>query len=177
MLTTILIVIVAALIVIILMASRQPDNFHVERSATIDAAAERIFPLLEDFRRWPEWSPWEKLDPAMKKDFGGPETGVGSWMSWDGNKKAGQGRMEIIESEPTSRLRLKLDFIKPFKSNNVTTFVLAPRNGTTDVRWLMDGPATFPTKVMTVFTSMDKLVGKDFEEGLANLKRQTEGRA
>ena len=177
MLTTILVILVVVIAILLLLAASKPNSYRVERSATIQAPPERIFGLINDFRNWPKWSPWEKLDPAMKRDLGGPPSGVGSTYAWEGNKKAGQGRMEITESDPPRRVKLDLNFIKPFKSNNVTAFTLEPRDGGTHVHWTMDGPSPMMMKVMMLFMNMDKLVGRDFEEGLANLKRETEGSA
>lgn len=175
MLTTILVILVVVIAIILLLAMSKPNSYRVERSATIQAPPERIFELVNEFRNWPQWSPWEKLDPAMKKDLGGPPAGVGSSYAWEGNSKAGKGRMEITESDAPRRVKLDLNFIKPFKSNNVTEFHLQPRDAGTNVRWTMDGPAPLPTKVMMVFMNMDKMVGRDFDEGLANLKRVAEG--
>ena len=177
MLTTILVILVVIVAIILLLAMSKPNSVHVERSATIQAPAQRIFDLINDFHNWPRWSPWEKLDPAMKKDMGGPPSGVGSFYGWEGNSKAGKGRMEITESDPPSRVKLDLNFIKPFKSDNVTTFNLEPRDAGTNVHWTMDGPAPMMTKVMMVFMNMDKLIGRDFDEGLANLKRVAESTA
>lgn len=177
MLTTIIVVIAVLIAVVLAMASSKPDSFRVERSATIQASPERIFPLLNDFHQWGKWSPWEKIDPGMKRTFGGPESGVGSSYDWEGNGKAGKGRMEITESQPSSRVLLDLDFIKPFKAHNITEFSLAPNGAGTDLKWAMYGPSPFMTKVMLVFTTMDKMVGKDFDQGLINLKREAEGSA
>lgn len=173
-LTAIGLIVVAVIALILVIAATKPDSFQVVRRARVQASPDRVFPFINDFRHWPEWSPWEKLDPAMKKDLGGTDSGVGSSYAWEGNKKAGQGRMEITESQPPSRVVIDLDFIKPFKSQSVTEFELAPKDGATDVTWTMRGPASFMTKVMMVFMSMDKMVGRDFEEGLANLKRVAE---
>ena len=177
MLTTILVIIVVVIAIILLLAMSKPNSFRVERGAAIQAPPERIFPLINEFPNWPRWSPWEKLDPAMKKDMSGPPSGVGSSYAWEGNSKAGKGRMEITESDQPRRVKIDLNFIKPFKSNNVTEFNLQPRDGGTHVHWTMDGPAPLMTKVMMVFMNMDKMVGKDFEEGLANLKRVAEAPA
>ena len=177
MLTAILLAVVAIVAVVLMLASRQPDSFRVERRATINASPDRVFPLINDFHRWDAWSPWEKLDPAMQKAFDGPPSGVGSSYAWKGNSKAGEGRMEIVDSRPASRVGLKLDFLKPFKSSNTTDFDLAPSGNGTDIRWSMSGPHTMMSKVMCLFTSMDRMVGKDFEEGLANLKREAEAPA
>ena len=177
MLTTILVIIIVVIAILLLLAASKPDSYRVERGATIQAPPERIFELINDFRNWPKWSPWEKLDPAMKKDLAGPPTGVGSSYAWEGNSKAGKGRMEITESDPPRRVKLDLNFIKPFKSNNVTAFTLEPRDNGTHVHWTMDGPAPMMTKMMMVFMDMDKMVGRDFDEGLGNLKRAAESTA
>ena len=149
------------------MASK--DEFEVVREANIAAPPATVFGLLADFHRWPEWSPWEQLDPDMKRTHSGAPSGVGAVYEWEGNRKAGKGRMEITAAEPSSRIQLALQFLKPFKSNNTTTFDLTPRDGGTHVKWLMVGPKTFLTRVMGIFSSMDKMVGRDFEKGLANL--------
>ena len=174
MLMTILLVIVAIIAIIVLLASRQPDSFRVARTATVQAPPERVFALINDFQNWLKWSPWEKLDPAMKKDFGGPPSGVGSTYGWSGNSKAGEGRMEIVESEPPSRVKLDLNFIRPFKSSNTTQFDLAPSGTGTNVNWTMNGSANLMTKIWMLFVNMDKMVGRDFDEGLMNLKRVAE---
>jgi uncharacterized protein YndB with AHSA1/START domain len=167
--------IVAALIAGVLIAAAvKPDTFSVQRSATIKAAPEKIFAVLNDFHRWTEWSPWEKLDPAMKRTLGGAASGTGATYAWDGNNQAGAGRMEIVESVPARRVVIQLDFIKPFAGHDVATFTLTPQGDATLVSWQMRGPAPFVMKVMQVFISMDAMVGKDFEEGLANLKAVAE---
>jgi uncharacterized protein YndB with AHSA1/START domain len=145
------------------------DEFEVVREATIAAPPATVYGLLADFHRWPEWSPWEQLDPDLKRTHSGAPSGVGAVYEWDGSRKAGKGRMEITAAEPSSRIQLALQFLKPFKSNNTTTFELTPRDSGTHVVWRMVGPKTFLTRVMGIFSSMDKMVGKDFEKGLANL--------
>jgi carbon monoxide dehydrogenase subunit G len=156
-------------------AATRPDSFRAARTTTIDAPPEKVFPLIDDFHRWPSWSPWEKLDPGMKRTHSGPERGRGAVYEWDGNKKVGSGRMEIVEAESPSRVKIKLDFLRPFEAHNTTDITLEPAGAGTRVDWAMHGPANFVTKVMGVFVSMDAMVGKDFEEGLANLKREAEG--
>jgi uncharacterized protein YndB with AHSA1/START domain len=145
-------------------------TYTVERSATIDAGPSEVFAQVVDFHRWPAWSPWEDIDPDMRRTYDGPESGVGSTYSWSGNRKAGEGRMEIVRAEEPSSVVIDLRFVKPFKSTTVTTFTFEPSGPGTRVTWTMTGPRTFATKVMGLFTSMDKLVGKDFERGLARLK-------
>lgn len=174
MLKKIAIVVFVALAVIVILAATKPDTFRVERSASIKAPPEKIFPLLNDFHRWGEWSPWEKRDPAMKRTHSGAQSGKGAVYEWDGNKDVGKGRMEIIESNPPSRVAIKLDFIEPFEGHNTATFTLRPEGGSTTVTWVMDGPANFLSKLMQVFMNFDSMIGKDFEEGLANMKAAAE---
>ena len=170
MLKTIAIAIVVVIAGILAFAATRPDTFSVQRSTTIRAPADKIHTLINDFHRWGEWSPWEKLDPEMKRTFSGPPAGVGTIYEWTGNSKVGAGRMEIMTSAPASKVDIKLDFIRPFEGHNVTIFTLTPRGQTTQVNWTMNGPAPFITKLMGVFVSMDTMIGKDFESGLANLK-------
>ena len=155
-------------------AATRPDTFRVERTATIKAPPERIFPLINDFQRWGAWSPFEKKDPAMKRTLSGAPSGSGAVYEWDGNKEIGQGRMEIVESVPPSRVTLKLDFTRPFKGHNIVDFTLEPRGDSTQVTWAIHGPSPFISKVMGIVFNMDKMIGKDFEAGLAALKTVSE---
>lgn len=157
---------------ILLFATTQPDSFRVERKAQIQAAPEKIFAVLNDFHQWDNWSPWSKLDPDMKKKFSGSENGVGSIYEWEGNNQVGQGRMEITESAPHSKIALKLDFLKPMEGHSITEFTLSPAQDSqsTEVTWAMHGPNNYLSKIMCTFVSMDKMIGKDFEAGLSNLK-------
>lgn len=150
-------------------------TFRVERSIDIDAPPDTVFGFLADFHRWQAWSPWEAIDPTMYRGFSGPEAGVGSMYEWSGNRKAGAGRMVILEAEAPRSLEIALDFIKPFKSRSTATFALDATAGGSHVTWLMEGPKTFMTRVMGVFMSMDKAIGPDFERGLAKLKDVAEG--
>lgn len=174
MLKKILIVLVLAIAGVLIYAATKPDTFQVQRKATIAAPPDKVFALIDDFHRWGEWSPWEKLDPAMTRTFEGPATGPGAVYAWKGNKDVGQGRMEIAESTPPSRIAIKLDFIEPMESNNVTEFVLAPKDGGTEVTWTMRGPSPYLTKLMDTVVGMDRMIGKDFEAGLANMKAAAE---
>jgi hypothetical protein len=175
MLKIIVVVIIAVLIIgVLIFAATRPDMFRVQRSASIKAPPEIIFAFINDFNRWGAWSPWEKKDPAMKRTFGATASGLGAVYSWEGNKNVGQGSMEIVESTPSSLVRIKLDFLKPLEAHNIAEFALAVQGDTTNVTWAMYGPATFITKLMGVFVSMDRMVGKDFEAGLANLKAVAE---
>lgn len=161
---------IAILIAVLLIyAATKPDAFRVERGATMQAPAEKVFPLINDFRNWPGWSPWEKLEPAMAKTLSGAASGQGAIYEWEG-KKVGQGRMEIMESVPSSKVLIKLDFLKPFEAHNTAEFTLTGQGDTTNVTWAMYGAQPFMLKVMTVFMSMDKMVGKDFEAGLLAMK-------
>ena len=168
-------IVIAVLIAgVLILALTKPDNFKVERKGTIKAPPEKIFGILNDFKNWTTWSPWEKKDPAMKRIYGATTTGKGATYGWEGNKDVGVGNMEIAESVPSSKLTLKLNFEKPFKANNIVNFTLTPVDGGTDVTWSMEGQNNFMSKIMQVFMDMDKMVGPDFEAGLANLKAAAE---
>jgi uncharacterized protein YndB with AHSA1/START domain len=165
------VVLLAALLVY---AATKPDTFRVERSASIKAPPEKIFAVLNDFLRWEAWSPWEKKDPAMKRTFSAVTSGKGAVYAWEGNRDVGQGRMEIAESVAPSKVAIKLDFVKPFETQNIVEFTLEPKGDSTNVTWAMQGPMPYISKLITVFVNMDSMVGKDFEAGLANLKAITE---
>jgi uncharacterized protein YndB with AHSA1/START domain len=149
-------------------------TFTVQRCIAIAAPTERVYDAIVDFHRWTDWSPWEGIDPNMQRRYSGPDAGVGATYEWEGSRKVGKGRMEIVDTTAPGSVDIKLDFLKPFKSHSQTRFALAPEGDTTKVTWTMKGPKTFATKVMGIFTSMDKLVGKDFEKGLAQLKTVAE---
>lgn len=167
---------IIALLLVVLLAVilTRPAQYHVERSTTIPAPAALIQTHLEDFHLWEAWSPWAKIDPAMQTEFSGPPSGVGAVYFWTGNDKVGEGRMTLTESVPAAKTAIKLEFLKPFKSTNATTFTLAPEGEVTKVTWAMDGNNDFMGKAMSLFTSMDKMIGPDFEKGLASLKQITE---
>lgn len=168
-------VVVAVLITgVLVLAAMKPDTFRVERTASIKAPPAKVFLLINDFKQWGAWSPWEKKDPAMKRTFSATTSGKGAAYAWDGNKDVGQGSMEIAESVPPSRVVIKLDFVKPFEAHNTVEFTLVPRGGTTDVRWAMQGPTPYFAKIIHVFIDMDKMVGSDFEAGLAAMKATAE---
>ena len=174
MLKIILIVIAVLVAVVLILAALKPNVFRVERGIRIKAAPEKIFALINDFNRWRAWSPWEKMDPALQRKYSGPPSGKGSVYEWTGNNKVGQGRMEITDSSPSSRVAIKLDFLKPFEAHNTADFVLVPQGDETAITWTMQGPASFPVKIMHLFFNMDRLVGKDFEAGLASMKEIAE---
>jgi hypothetical protein len=151
------------------------STYTVERSATIAAAPKEIYDRIADFHQWMAWSPWEDLDPNQERIFSGAESGPGAKYAWSGNRKAGRGRMEISSAQEPTEVRIALEFEKPFKSSNTIEFFLTPEGSErTGVRWTMTGPKTLMTKVMGLFSSMDKMVGPDFEKGLARLKDAVE---
>lgn len=174
MIKTILIVLVVAIAAILLYAATKPDTFQIQRSTTINATAQRIFALINDFKNWPQWSPYEKLDPAMRRTLGGSASGRGATYAWEGDNKVGQGSLEITESTEPSRIAIALEFVRPFKASNVAEFTLVPSGDATLVTWSMRGSMPFFNKVFSVFVDMDKMIGKDFEAGLANLKAVAE---
>ena len=150
------------------------DTYTVERSTTIDAPPGRVYQQVADFHSWRNWSPWEGLDPDLRRTYTGPDTGSGATYAWAGNRKAGEGRMEITEvSEPT-RVSIDLQFLKPFKARNETVFDIRPEGSGARVTWAMTGRRTLVTKIMGVFKSMDAMVGPDFERGLARMKNLAE---
>jgi hypothetical protein len=163
-----------AIAAILLLAAAKPDTFSVRRSATMNASAEKIFALISDFRQWGRWSPWETRDPGMKRSYDGAERGKGAVYAWDGNKNVGAGRMEILEAATPSKVLIKLDFIKPFEGHNIAEFTMLPQGDATNLTWTMVGPAPFMSRLMQVFINLDHMIGKDFEAGLANLKKLTE---
>ena len=162
--------------IVLILASTKPDTFSVQRAAAVRAPAERIFPLISNFHQWVNWSPWENKDPAMKRTYSGAESGKGAVYAWDGNKNVGSGRVEILDASSPSKIVIKLDFFKPFEGHNTAEFTIQPERdaATTNITWVMHGPAPFMSKVMQVVMNLDKMIGKDFEAGLANLKELTE---
>ena len=161
---------IVVVVAVLAYAALQPDTFRIARSATIDAPPDKVYPLIADFHKWAAWSPWENRDPAMQRTFGGAASGKGATYAWAGNREVGEGRMEITDATAPSRVTIKLDFLEPFEGHDVTEFVLVPQGNATQVTWTMQGPATFLTKVMGVFFSMEKMIGKDFEAGLEKMK-------
>ena len=155
-------------------AAQKPATFRVARSTLVNAPPHAVFVHLEDFHRWGEWSPWEKLDPNMKKSYDGPASGKGAIYAWEGNNGVGAGKMTIVDEKPDQSLSIKLEFQKPFQSTNQAEYTLTPKGAGTEVTWAMEGPNSFVGKVFSVFADMDKMLGKDFEKGLANLKSVSE---
>jgi hypothetical protein len=169
MLKAVGIVVVVAVIAVRCIAATKPPTFHVERSTTIAATPEKIALFLNDFHNWQQWSPWANLDSHMLQTYSGSSRGQGAVYEWQGNRKVGKGRMEILAAQPTMT-SIKLDFLSPFQSHNTSDFILQPEGSATRVTWTMDGPNTYMSKLMSTFVSMDKMVGRDFEHGLANRK-------
>lgn len=174
MLKIIAIAVVVLIAGVLVFAATRPDNFSVQRTTSIKAPPEKIFPLINDFHRWTAWSPWEKMDPEMKRTYSGAASGKGAVYAWQGNSKVGEGRMEISDTSPPSKVTIKLDFVKPFEAHNTAEFLLEPKGDSTSVTWKMYGPSPYFAKVMGIFVSMDEMIGKDFETGLANLKTVAE---
>lgn len=170
MIKIILISVVLLLATLLIFAATRPDTFRVERSISITAPAGKIFPLINDFHPWESWSPWEKIDPEVKRIYRGADSGVGAVYEWSGNRDIGQGRMEIIESTPPSRVVLRIDFIKPFAAQNTVEFTLTAQGDSTTVTQAMYGPNAYLSKLIGIFFSMDEMIGRKYEEGLANLK-------
>jgi carbon monoxide dehydrogenase subunit G len=167
-------VLAAVIAMILILAATKPDRFSVERSINVTAPPETIFALIDDFHRWGAWSPYEHKDPAMQRSFSGAASGKGAVYGWEGNRNVGSGRMEILDSSAPAKIVIKLDFFKPFEGHNTAEFTMLPQGDATRVNWRMHGPALFISKLMQVFMNIDQMIGKDFEIGLANLKRLTE---
>jgi hypothetical protein len=170
----ILSVVAAAILILVVVIALQPADFQITRSAEIAAPAPIVFDQVNDFQKWTAWSPWEGLDPALKRTYSGTPAGTGTIYNWVGNSKVGEGRMEITESRPSDLIRIKLDFIKPFKATNATEFTFVPKGNQTATTWTMTGRKSFPAKAFGLFMNMDKLVGGDFEKGLTKMKAVAE---
>jgi carbon monoxide dehydrogenase subunit G len=174
MVKTIVIIVVVLPAALLIYAATRPDTFQVQRATSIKAPPEKIFALINDFHSWGAWSPYEKKDPAMKRTLSGAASGKGAVYEWEGNKDIGKGRMEITETSPPSRVTIKLDFVKPFEAHNIVDFTLEANGDSTNVTWAIHGPSPYMSKVMGIFLNMDRMIGKDFETGLAALKTVTE---
>ena len=173
MLKTIAFVVVLLIAGVLLFALTKPDAFRIERSILIKASPEKVSGYLTDFKQWAAWSPWERKDPAVKRSYSGPASGKGAVYGWEGNKNVGTGRMEILDAQP-QKVNIKLDFLAPFEAHNTAEFMLEPQGDSTKLTWTMFGPSNYMSKVMSVVMSMEKMVGPDFEAGLANLKAAAE---
>ena len=177
MLRKILIGVAAAIVVLVIVVSTRPSTFHIERSTTMAAPPETAFAQVNDFHAWAAWSPWEKLDPQMKRTFEGPPAGIGSRYAWVGNREVGEGRMTIEKSDKPTQVSIKLEFLQPFAATNTATFSFAPAAGGTQVTWAMDGQNNFMAKAAHMVMDMDKMLGADFERGLAAMKTAAESAA
>jgi len=170
----ILLALAVLLAILLVVVATRPSTYRVERSATAAAPADVVYAQIADFHRWAAWSPWEKLDPGMKKTFEGPAMGQGAGYHWSGNDKVGEGSMTVTSARPGEQVVIRLEFLKPWASTNTTTFQLAPEGGGTRVAWIMEGHNDFMGKAVTLFMDMDKMIGADFERGLAQLKSVAE---
>jgi uncharacterized protein YndB with AHSA1/START domain len=173
MLETILIILVLLIAGVVVLAAMQPSAFRVERSTVVKAPPEKVFPMINDLRAFNSWNPFMKMDPDAKVTYSGADAGKGAAYVWEG-AKTGSGRMEITDAAVPSKVLARLDFYKPFAANNVAEFTVDGRGGATNVTWAMSGRSQFVHKVMGLFFSMDKMVGKSFEDGLAALKAKVE---
>jgi carbon monoxide dehydrogenase subunit G len=171
---TVLAVIAVGVVGLLAYAATKPDRFTVQRTSSIKAPPEKIFPFINDFRQWGVWSPYEKVDPEMKRTYGPKSAGQGATYAWDGNNNVGSGSMEILDARAPQKVSIKLDFSRPFEAHNIAEFTLVPGGDTTEVTWLMQGPVPYFAKIIHVFMDMDKMVGGQFAEGLANLKAAAE---
>jgi uncharacterized protein YndB with AHSA1/START domain len=160
----------AVLAIFLVVVAMQPSTFRIERSATMAAPAADVFAQVNDFHKWEAWSPWAKLDPAAKNTFDGPASGVGAGFAWEGNDQVGVGRMTITESKPAERIAIKLEFLKPFASTAATEYTFKGDGKQTTMTWAMTGEKNFVSKMMCLFMNMDKMVGGQFETGLASIK-------
>ena len=169
--------IVVLVVVFVCIVALQPSHYRIERSATINAPASVVFAQVNDFHKWEAWSPWAKIDPAMKQAYEGTQSGTGAIYTWAGNNQVGEGRMTITESHPSDLIKIKLEFIKPWSATNATDFAFKPQGNQTAVTWTMDGDNNFMGKAFGLFMNMDKMVGGQFETGLAQIKSITEAAA
>ena len=174
MLKVVLLAVAVPLAIVLVLAAMKPDSFRVQRVASIKAPPDRIFPLVNDFKRWRAWSPYESKDPAMTRRLSGAAAGKGAVYEWSGNKEVGKGRMEIADASAPSRVVLKLDFVEPFEAHNVVEFTMLSKGDATEVRWDMRGATPYLAKIVHLFVDIDRMVGRDFEAGLANLKALAE---
>jgi hypothetical protein len=174
MLKKILLALVVVVVIFVVVVALQSADFRITRTATISAPPPTVFAQINDFHKWDAWSPWAKLDPEMKATYEGSPAGLGAVYNWVGNSKVGEGRMEITQSKPGELVQLKLDFLKPMKASNLSEFAFKPVGAQTEVTWTMTGQKNFMSKAFCLFVNMDKMVGGDFEKGLAQLKTVAE---
>jgi uncharacterized protein YndB with AHSA1/START domain len=177
MLAYILVGLAAVVVLFLIIVAMRPGAFRIERSTVINAPPAAVFPHVNEFRKWEAWSPWQHRDPAMKQTYAGPPAGAGAITTWAGNRDVGEGRMTITESRPNELIRIKLEFLKPFKATNTTEFTFKPGANGTTVVWAMSGTNNFLSKAFCLFMNMDRMVGGDFEKGLAGMKAVAEAGA
>jgi uncharacterized protein YndB with AHSA1/START domain len=170
----ILLTLAAIVVGLVIVIAMQPADFRVERSATIPGPPEEVFAQVNDFHAWKEWSPWAKLDPQSKETYEGSAAGTGAIFKWSGNNEVGEGMMTLTDSQPNDLIRIKLDFIRPFAATNTTEFTFKPEGDQTLVTWSMSGQNTFMSKAIHLVMDMDKMVGGNFEQGLAQMKSVVE---
>jgi hypothetical protein len=173
MVTRIAIILVVVLAALTVFIATRPSEFRIARSRTVSAPPEVVHAYVNDFRKWSEWSPWEKRDPALRREFSGAPAGPAAVYSWVGNKEVGEGRMTITDSRPPQSITIRLEFIKPFAATNAAQFDFAQRGSGTNVTWAMSGRRNFIAKAISVFMDLDKMVGTEFEKGLATLDTVT----
>ena len=174
MIAKILIALAVIILIFVIVVASRPADFSYQRSATINAPPSAVFPQVNDLHKWQVWSPWAKKDPTAKNTFAGPLAGVGASMSWAGNNDVGEGTMSVIESQPDESVKLQLEFRKPFAGTNLAEFTFKPESSQTLVTWTMSGKNTFFFKAFSLFVDCDKMIGGDFEKGLADLKKIVE---
>lgn len=165
------------LIVFAIVVATRPPDYRVDRSILVSAPPEAVFAEVNDFHRWEAWNPWDKIDPQMKQSYEGAASGVGAKYSWAGNKDVGEGRMTIIESKPSELIRIQMDFLKPFAGTSLAEFSFKPQGDKTSVTWSMSGKNNFVGKAISLFCNMDKMIGDQFDKGLADLKTISEKRS
>ena len=168
------VILVLAIVALLAFAASKPGDFRIQRSTVIAAPPEKVFPFINTLAQWEHWSPWEKLDPTMKKTLSGPPAGAGAVSAWEGDNRVGAGRMEITESQAPAKVVLRLDFFRPMKAQHNAEFTLQPKTGGTEVTWAMYGRQPYIGKIFSIFCSMEKVCGPAFEQGLAALKSLAE---
>jgi hypothetical protein len=176
MLKWILAAVAAVVVIFLAVVALQPSDFRIERSATMAAPAPAVFAQVNDLRSWQAWSPWEKIDPQLKRTYEGPQAGTGAAYAWAGNKDVGEGRMTITESRPGERILINLEFFKPFAATNTAEFSFKPAGDDTAVTWSMTGKNNFLSKAICLFVNMDRMVGGMFEQGLQQMKSVVESK-
>lgn len=169
-----LVVMVFAIAAVLIFAATRPATFQIQRSLTIAAPPEKVFALINDLHNWPRWAPQDREDSTMRRTFRGAPMGVGAVCDWDGRGTSGKGTMKIVESDAPGKVVVQADWVSPFKTRNMNEFTLVPEGNGTRVTWSMSGPNLFMMKLMGLFTNMDKMMGKHFEDGLNNMKAAAE---